>query len=196
MDADAETTVIPVQKPEPTGTAAMLLFALAGGLVALSLGMYGSAHTPTGRPLALLIGFTAMTPMKAWLATFAVVLAIFQVLSAGWMWGRLPTTRKAPAALPLLHRWSGAVAFVLTLPVAYHCLWSLGYSTFDLRTGLHSLFGCVFYGAFTTKMLALRARKVPGWALPVTGGLLFAVLVGAWATASIWYFAQPGVPLR
>jgi hypothetical protein len=196
MDADADTIVIGAQKPAHKGTGAMLLFTFAGALVALSLGVYGRTHTPTGRPLALLIGFTAMTPMKAWLATFAVLLAVFQLVSAAWMWGRLPTERKAPAGLSQLHRWSGAVAFVLTLPVAYHCLWSLGYSTFDIRTALHSLCGCIFYGAFTTKMLTLRAKKVPGWALPVTGGLLFAVLIGAWATASVWYFTQTGVPLR
>lgn len=193
MDAESES---PVRTGTGTGTAALLLFAVAGGLVAVSLGIYGHVHTPTGRPLALVIGFTGMLPMKVWLATAAVVLAIFQVLSAAWMWGRLPTTRKAPKSLSQWHRWSGAVAFVTTLPVAYHCLWSLGYSTFDTRTALHSFFGCAFYGAFTTKMLALRARRVPGWALPISGGLLFALLIGAWATAALWYFTQSGVPLR
>ena len=27
-----------------------------------------------------------------------------------------------PRWVPFLHRWSGTAAFVLTLPVAYHCL--------------------------------------------------------------------------
>jgi hypothetical protein len=178
------------------GTVMLLVFAVAGGLVAVSLGIYGHVHEPTGRPLALVVGFTSLLPMKVWLATVAVVLALFQVFSAAWMWGRLPIKRKAPAYLSQLHRWSGAVAFVTTLPVAWHCLWSLGYSSFDTRTALHSLFGCAFYGAFTTKMLALRARRMPGWALPVAGGLLFAFLIGAWSTAALWYFTQSGVPLR
>jgi hypothetical protein len=178
------------------GAVLLLVFAVAGALVALSLGIYGKVHEPTGRPLALLVGFTNLTPMKAWLATAAVVLVIFQVVSALWMYGRLPVQRKAPAYLSQLHRWSGSIAFVATLPVAYHCLWSLGYSTFDTRTALHSLFGCAFYGAFTTKMLVLRANKMPSWALPVSGGLLFSLLVGAWATAALWYFTQSGVPLR
>ncbi|WP_432947721.1 DUF6529 family protein [Kribbella sp. CA-253562] len=169
---------------------------LAGGLVAVALGTYGRSHTPTGRPLALVIGFTEMGPMKAWLATFGVLLGVFQVVSASWMWGKLPTERKAPVWLGLAHRWSGALAFVLTLPVAYHCLWSLGFSTFDARSLWHSIFGCAFYGAFASKMLALRTKRLPGWALPIAGGLLFALLVGAWATASLWYFTQPGVPLR
>ncbi|TCM48812.1 DUF6529 family protein [Kribbella sp. VKM Ac-2568] len=182
--------------PARKGIALLLVFAVVGALVSLSLGYYGRTHTPTGRPLALLVGFTGLTPMKAWLGTAAVALGIFQVVSAMWMYGRLPVKRKAPPALSQAHRWSGAVAFVATLPVAYHCLWSLGFSTFDTRTTLHSLFGCAFYGAFTTKMLALRANRMPGWALPIAGGLLFALLVGAWATAALWYFAQPGVPLR
>jgi hypothetical protein len=197
-DTDTNATVggPPPRESARAGTVLFLLFAVAGALVALSLGIYGNAHEPTGRPLALLVGFTSLTPMKVWLATAAVVLAIFQVVSAAWMFGWLPTKRKAPSYLSQLHRWSGAIAFVATLPVAYHCLWSLGFSTFDTRTALHSFFGCAFYGAFTTKMLALRAPKMPGWALPVAGGLLFALLIGAWSTAALWYFTQSGVPLR
>jgi hypothetical protein len=186
----------PEQQSGVRGVLVLLGFAVIGALVAVSLGFYGKAHTPTGRPLALIVGFTNLTPMKAWLATAAVVLVVFQVVSALWMYGRLPIKRPAPAVLSQLHRWSGSVAFVATLPVAYHCLWSLGFSTFDTRTALHSLFGCAFYGAFTTKMLALRANKMPSWALPISGGLLFALLIGAWATASVWYFTQSGVPLR
>ncbi|WP_369275881.1 DUF6529 family protein [Streptomyces sp. R11] len=177
------------------GTGVLLIVALFGALVAVALGIYGRVHTATGRPLALLIGFTGMTPMKAWLATAAAVLAITQLLSAAWMWGRLPGAGPAPSWVPQAHRWLGAIAFLMTLPVAYHCLWSLGYSTFDLRTSVHSAAGCAFYGAFATKMLALRVRSVPSWSLPILGGLLFTLLIAAWATASLWYFTQPGVPL-
>ncbi|WP_405059059.1 DUF6529 family protein [Kribbella sp. NBC_01505] len=203
MDADAtaerdESEKDAEGKAGKAGTAglALLGFAVVGALVALSLGIYGRTHVPTGRPLALIIGFTDMSPMKAWLATAALLLALFQIGSAAWMWDKLPTSKPAPASLGLLHRWSGAVAFLATLPVAYHCLWSLGYSTFDVRTALHSFFGCAFYGVFTTKMLTLRAKSMPGWSLPITGGLLFALLVTVWVTAALWYFTQPGVPLR
>jgi hypothetical protein len=185
-----------VAAPPRSGAAKLLLLALVGGMVAVALGAYGRTHTPTGRPLALVVGFTSMAPMKAWLATAAVVLVVFQVISAAWMWGRLPISRPAPAVLGQVHRWVGSIGFLLTLPVAYHCLWSLGFSTFDTRTALHSFFGCAVYGAFATKMLALRTRGLPGWSLPLLGGLLFALLVGAWGTASVWYFTQPGVPLR
>ncbi|MFE4922283.1 DUF6529 family protein [Streptomyces sp. NPDC056661] len=183
--------------PRPTGSRLwLLLIALFGALVAVSLGVYGRTHAPTGRPLALFIGFTSMSPMKAWLATAAASLAVLQLLSAMWMWGRLPGAGSAPPWLSQTHRWTGSLAFLLTLPVAYHCLWSLGFSTFDARTTVHSFLGCGFFGAFAAKMLGLRIRNLPGWALPMFGGLLFTLLIGAWATASLWYFTQPGVPLR
>jgi hypothetical protein len=196
FDPAARGTEYPAERPRTGGAGKLLLIGLSGALVSVALGVYGQQHQPTGRPLALVVGFTAMTPMKAWLATFAVALAVFQLFSAARMWGKLPTSRPAPSWLSQVHRWSGSVAFLLTLPVAYHCLWSLGFSTFDTRTALHSIFGCAFYGAFATKMLGLRVRNLPGWSLPVLGGLLFAALIGAWATGAVWYFTQPGVPLR
>ncbi|WP_165984498.1 DUF6529 family protein [Streptomyces sp. YIM 98790] len=178
------------------GTVPLLAITLSGALIAVALGAYGSTHTPTGRPLALVVGFHSMLTMKVWLATAAAGLAFFQLVSAAWMWRRLPGAGEPPAWLGPAHRWSGTAAFLLSLPAAYHCLWSLGFSTFDTRTAVHSVVGCAFYGAFATKMLALRVRRLPGWALPVAGGLLFAALMTAWATSSLWYFGQPGVPLR
>jgi hypothetical protein len=88
-----------------------------------------------------------------------------------------------------------ATAFVLSVPVALHCLWALGYQTADLRVALHSLLGCAFYGAFAAKMLALRDREAPRWLLPVLGSLLLTVLAGLWLTASLWFFSASGAPL-
>ena len=36
----------------------------------------------------------------------------------------------------------------------------------------------------------VRSRRMPGWALPVVGGVLFTVLVLAWATSSLWFFTR------
>ena len=44
---------------------------LAGALVALSLGIYGRAHDPTGDSLVTMF-FTQTITLKAWLATAAV----------------------------------------------------------------------------------------------------------------------------
>jgi hypothetical protein len=161
----------------------------AGTGVAVVLGVYGRYHTtPAGADLA---GFLPPLTAKVWLATAAAVLAVLQLLSALAMYGRLPRV-PATAWTPLAHRWSGRLAFVLSLPVAVHCLYVLGLQAGDARVLIHSLCGCLFYGAFVTKMLTL-GRPVddgPGWALPAAGGVVFTAITGAWLTSALWFFTH------
>ncbi|MGN9841922.1 DUF6529 family protein [Nonomuraea sp. H19] len=168
----------------------LLLLPLAwGALVAVVLGLYGGMHQPTGHAVSV-AGFSGALPMKAWLTTGALVLAAVQIFSARTMW------RRSPLNLPLisgLHRWSGRLAFLLTLPVAFHCLYALGARYDSPRVMMHSIVGCFFYGVFTTKMLALPRRGIPSWAFPVLGGLAFTALVGLWLTSSLWFFTTFGV---
>ena len=64
----------------------------------------------------------------------------------------------------------------------------LGFQTPDLRIAVHSLVGTFFYGVFAAKVLVVRDRSLPGWALP-TAGLTLASMVGLlWLTSSLWYF--------
>ena len=167
---------------------------LVGAGVAIALGAYGKAHTAAGRPVFTL-GFSGMLQMKAWLGTIAIALLLVQLLTALWMWGRLPGAGSAPRWVTPIHRWSGSVAFVVTLPVAFHCLWSLGFATTDTRVAVHSIAGCAFYGAYAAKMLGLRLRGLPGWAVPVLGATVLVTLVIAWMTASLWFFTRSGIPL-
>ena len=171
----------------------LLTAAAAGGALSVALGTYGRLHTPTGEAIVR-FGFPAVLPMKAWLTTAAAVLALVQATTALWMWGRLPGAGKAPGWAAIAHRWTGTVAFLLTLPVAYHCLWSLGFQDSTTRVLVHSLLGCAFYGAFVTKMLVLRSARMPARALPVMGGLLVVVLVSIWWTSSWWFFDTFGFP--
>ncbi|HEX8802668.1 MAG TPA: DUF6529 family protein [Acidimicrobiales bacterium] len=175
----------------PPRTGLLLAAAAAGGAVALALGTYGRVHTPTGGTVTT-FGFPTLLAMKAWLATGAFALAGAQLVSALAMWGRLPGVTRAPAWVAPVHRWSGTAAFVVSLPVAYHCLWSLGFQDVDARRLAHSLLGTAFYGAFTTKLLALRISPLPRWALPVLGGLLVTLLTGVWLTSSLWFFTNVG----
>ena len=92
-----------------------------------------------------------------------------------------------------LHRWSGRLAFLLTIPVAMHCLYALGFQSYDTRTLVHSLLGCLFFGAFTVKMLILPKHNIPGWVLPVAGGIVFTVLMAVWETSAFWFFTTIGV---
>ncbi|MEW9529239.1 DUF6529 family protein [Microbispora sp. NPDC049125] len=178
------TQAVPRQTVMP-----LLVPLVAGGLVAVALGVYGRTHAPTGFAVGV-AGFSGPLAMKAWLTTGAALLAVVQVLSSLAMWGKIKVrgTWVAP-----LHRWSGRIAFLLTIPVALHCLYALG-AQFDVpRVLAHSLLGCFFYGVFTAKMLALPKRGLPGWTLPVLGGLLFTALTGLWVTSSFWFFTTIGV---
>ncbi|MEV0587381.1 DUF6529 family protein [Nonomuraea sp. NPDC050310] len=178
------TAVLP---PRRTGLAPLLLPLLAGGLVMVALGVYGRAHTPTGFAIGP-AGFSGAQPMKAWLTTGAFLLAFVQVVSALSMWGKIGV--RIPGAV---HRWSGRLAFLLTVPVAFHCLYALGFQYDVPRVLIHSLLGCFFYGVFTAKMLALPRKGLPGWTLPVLGSLVFTALVGLWLTSSFWFFTVIGV---
>lgn len=167
---------------------------LIGAGVAVALGVYAKVHDPALRPMTTL-GFSGMLQMKAWLTTAATVLLLVQLTTALWMWGRLPGAGAAPGWSTGVHRWSGSIAFVLTLPVAFHCLWSLGFATTNARVIVHGVAGCAFYGAYAAKMLALRVRGLPGWALPVLGASVLSSLVLLWLTGALWFFTRSGLPL-
>jgi hypothetical protein len=74
-------------------------------------------------------------------------------------------------------------------------LWALGFGTTDFRVIVHSVAGCMFYGAYAAKMLGLRLRESPGWLVPLLGGSVFGLLVVTWLTAVLWFFTRSGIPL-
>ena len=109
----------------PSSGGRLLLAATVGALVALSLGIYGNVHAPAS-DLSITLWFKDTITMKVWLASLAVLFAFVQVGSALWMYGKLPLGA-GPAWLGSLHRISGRLAFLLTLPVAHHCLYQLAF---------------------------------------------------------------------
>jgi Family of unknown function (DUF6529) len=52
--------------------------------------------------------------------------------------------------------------FLLSLPVAVHCMFAYGVQLGDPRVAVHSVAGCLFYGAFAAKVLIVRSRRLPG----------------------------------
>jgi hypothetical protein len=169
----------------------LLLAAAVGGAVALALGVYGNVHDPS-QELVFTLFFESTIAMKVYFATAAVAFAFVQIISATWVYGKLGV--EPPAWAADLHRISGRLAFLLTLPVAYHCLWSLGFQDTDGRVLAHSLLGCAFYGAFASKVVIVRSKDLPGMALPLMGGLLFAILVAAWYSSAVWFIGEDGWP--
>lgn len=172
-----------------------------GAVVALVLGVVGKVHDPTLQGTTTL-GFRTVIDMKVVVGAVIGVLALLQVVLAGWIYGRFGGP--APAWVGPLHRAVGGVAVVLSVFVGYHCLWALGLESGTLKSGevvptrtvVHGVLGCVVFGAVVVKVVAVRTRRAPGWFLPVAGGLLFALLVVVVLTSTGWYLSARGWPAR
>ncbi len=155
------------------------LFALTAGVLA--------SHDPRSKGYFRLF-FEDPIHMKAGFATLAAGLACFQVFTAAWIFRRLPWDK--PAWINPAHRWSGRLAFICTLPVAYHCIFKLGFQHPDTRVVAHSLLGCSVYGAFAAKVTIVRLKRFPAPVLPIAGGLLFALLIAVWWTSAVWLYTE------
>jgi hypothetical protein len=193
-DADApddHRSVSTAPRTSRTSPAAPILVPLlVGALVSLTLGVYARAHPPTGDPIPTL-GFSDVIHMKVWLTSVVGLLALVQIVSALRIYGRLGKG-KTPHWVNVVHRTSGTAAVIVSAPVAFHCLWSFGFETYVTRAWVHSLLGCLFYGAFVAKILALKMPRMPNWALPVLGGTVFTALIVLWLTSSLWFFRTHG----
>lgn len=170
---------------------AVLIPVLVGAAVAVALGVFGKVHDPQFFSVNV-AGFSSGTAVKAWLATLAVTLAVFQLVSAFIMYRLLPGNRW-PSWIAPAHVWSGRLAVLASVPVAVHCLYALGFQSGDTRVFFHSLFGCFFYGVFVTKMMLLTRKGLRPWVIPIVGGLLFFVLVYVWLTSALWFFDTTGL---
>jgi hypothetical protein len=126
--------------------------------------------------------------LKSTLASIALGVAALQVLLALWIYRKLPLAPSPPRSVRLAHRIIGFALFALTVPIALHCLIAYGVQLTSLRVAVHSLAGCFFYGAFVAKVLLVQSRRLPGWALPVAGGTLAAVIGVLWYTSALWYY--------
>ena len=135
--------------------------------------------------------FSSAIAGKAWFATAAVAFAIVQVSTGARIFGKLE--RVVPIGRPhvnRVHRWSGRLAILCTLPVAFHCIFILGFQTDDMRVFLHSLLGSFVYGVIAVKLFFVRDPDHPRWTLPLVGSTLFTVILALWATSSFWYFTN------
>ncbi len=180
-------------KTPPDRLRRMLIFSGIGGLVALALGVYSNVHDPTFEQPFVWI-FSGQAEFKVWFATLAASLAVFQEWVGRRLFGKRAQGRRKPW-MPQAHRMAGTLAFIVSLPVAYQCLWALGFNDYgNPWWAVHSVVGCIVYGAFVTKVLCVRNRKLPRWGLPVAGGVLFAALILVWATSAVWWWFEHGFP--
>lgn len=178
----SEAAGVPARRP----TAWVLLPFTVGALVALTVGIAAKTQQDSSPEGYFELFFSDPIHLKAWFATAAAVLAFFQLVTAAWIFRRIPV-EKPPWVNPL-HRWTGRVAFLCTLPVAYHCVFKLGFQSGDDRVLVHSLVGSAFFGAYAAKVLIVRMKRYPVWVIPTAGGLLFTVLITIWYTSALWFF--------
>src|SRR5207302_6798723 len=135
--------------------------------------------------------FSSTIAAKAWLATAAFTLAFVQISTGARIFGHLKRFIPIPHDwVKRIHRWSGRLAILCSLPVAFHCIFILGFRTSNTRVLVHSILGSFIYGFVAVKVLVVRERRYPAWVLPVAGGTLFTVLAALWATSGLWYFTN------
>lgn len=167
----------------------------AGAAVALALGVYGVLHKPTGRDFVL-YGFESASGWKNALTLVVAVLLVAKAVlgfKLAGMFGLRATTRPG---LSELRRLLATLAVGFSVPVAFHCVWVLGFGSDSLATTLHSILGCIAYGCVVAALWGDRgerahtnARRGP-WALAV-GATQYVVGVGA-ATAVVMLFTLQG----
>ena len=162
---------------------------VAGSAVAVALGVYARIHRPT---LHALFGvkLSQTLELKAWLTLVVLLLTVYQLLTSLRMYRKIPIPKKVPRWMVPSHRLVGITAYLISLPVAFHCLWTLGFRPIGKidRVVIHSIAGCLFYGAYAAKMIVVRQRGFPKWMIPAVGGITFATLVIVFLTSSTYYF--------
>ena len=121
--------------------------------------------------------FSAPIAFKAWFATAALFFGVLQVTTGARIFGKLRSVVPvAPPRVNRIHRWSGRLAVLCTVPVAFHCIFILGFQTTDARVFAHSLIGSFIYGVFVVKVWFVRDWDHPRWVVPVVGGLVGGIL--------------------
>jgi hypothetical protein len=172
-----------------------LLLAVAAGVVVTVVVWLLARQTAAGSYSGGGFRLFFSTPfyLKAWLATAALVVAASQPLTGPWLFGKLPWRR--PPWLAPVHRIAGWLIYVLTLPVAYLCVFEAGFSTSPARALVHSILGCALYGAFTAKVIVVHVKRSPYWAFALSGGLVFVLLLAVWWVSALWLFRTIGVQL-
>ncbi|MFG2794618.1 DUF6529 family protein [Streptomyces sp. NPDC048419] len=180
--------------PRSTRPLMLALGVLLPFAVAAALYAFGRSHTPDYASSLFGRRGNDANELKAQLGSALMGIAIVQLLLALWMYRRLPGAGAAPRPVHTVHRVGGFAAFLVSLPIAYHCITAYGVQLTGTRTALHSVTGCVLYGAFVAKVLVVRSRRLPGWALPAAGGVLVTAIVVLWYSAALWFLNGYDVP--
>ena len=167
----------------------------AGAAASVALGAYSVAHEPTGRDFVL-YGFDSSAEWKNALTLVVAVLLVAQA-AIGFKLAGLFGLR--PAGRPWLSELRSLIATVavgLSLPVAFHCVWVLGFGSDSPLVALHSILGCIAYGCVVAALWPDGRKPAPldtadrNWARAVSA-VQYIVGVAA-ATAVVMLFTLQG----
>ncbi|MEU6541610.1 DUF6529 family protein [Streptomyces sp. NPDC047000] len=182
------------RRHSPARAAVIALGAALPVAVAVAIWITGRHHSPQYTTGLFGEQGAAAVTLKARLGSALFALAIVQLLLALWIYGRLPGLTAAPRRVGASHRVVGWAAFLLSVPIAYHCVRAYGVETVSARVLLHSVAGCALYGAFVAKLLVVHSRRLPGWMLPAAGSVLFGAIGVLWYSAALWALNGSAVP--
>jgi hypothetical protein len=121
-----------------------------------------------------------VTEVKVVLATLVLALAVYQVLLAAIVYGRLHPSFLSGAIASWMHRASGDTILVLTLVVATMCVSFYGFED----GGVHAVAACALLAVLAAKVVAVRFGGRLGRLLPLLGISLFASFAVVWLTSA------------
>ncbi len=168
-----------------------------GAAVAVALGGYSVVHEPTGRDFVL-YGFASSASWKSALTLAVAVLLVAQAalgIKLAQLFGLGATSR---LWLWDLRRLLATLAVGLSLPVAFHCVWVLGFRSDSPLITAHSILGSVAYGCVVAALwgdLGNRSGSpTSSWARAV-GATQYIVGVGAASAVVMLFTLQGAQPL-
>lgn len=169
----------------------------AGAAASVALGAYSVVHEPTGRDFVL-YSFDSSAEWKNALTLVVALLLIAQAAIGFKLAGLFGLRPAGRPWLSELRRLIATVAVGLSLPVAFHCVWALGFTSDSPMGALHSILGCIAYGCVVAALRPDDPKRAPldtadrNWARAVSA-VQYIVGVAA-ATAVVMLFTLQGAP--
>jgi plastocyanin len=131
-------------------------------------------------------GYPNVVDFKVSLATFVMIMAVLQGLTASVFYGWIKTPWPSADAAAFFHRWSGRVIIPAALVVTVYCVKDIGPQSSPTRTAIHTILGSMVFIVLAAKLIILRAVPRLGGLLPVLGMIVVVSFIGLWATSSLY----------
>jgi len=123
-----------------------------------------------------------VTEVKVVLATVVAALAIYQVMLAAVIYGRLRVPFLAPSISAVTHRTIGDAVVVVALVVAFMCVAVYGFDTEE--SVFHVIVGSLLVVFLALKVAAVKWWHGAGFVLPALGITVFGLFALTWASSA------------